>query len=75
MVQKPLDAKEISELSSSSYVASIIHGRIMVTSEFKLDVYAHSEEECKRLLAEMILEVKASPAAFVCGRNVVRNWE
>ena len=39
MAQKPLNAEEISELSSSPYVASIISGRITFTSEFKRVAY------------------------------------
>ena len=39
MAQKPLNAEEISELSSSPYVASIISGRITFTPEFKRVAY------------------------------------
>ena len=39
MAQKPLDADEISELSSSPYVSSIISGRITFTPEFKRVAY------------------------------------
>ena len=39
ITQKPLDADEISELSSSPYVSSIISGRITFTPEFKRVAY------------------------------------
>ena len=34
-----------------------------VSASTTLDIYAHSKEECERLLAEMIQEVKAEIAA------------